>query len=246
MKTIAFSRLASLDSLARLQLLARHGMLVVTSTPLEDEVILGLARSLGLISGEDREASARRNRGIGGIDIVRPLDPPLKDPFGNIILSTTRAPFALHTDQFFLEEPADIVMLLCCETDGRGGDSVVANVRSVVAGMPSDSVRSLMEPFVRVPFGLTSVLRATPTGWQVAYNRYEIDKMAITLAHSYSASQLAILDSFEKHAARAAIQLPLAQGDCLLLDNRTVLHGRTAIRPDSSRLLKRLRVSLAR
>lgn len=50
------------------------------------------------------------------------------------------------------------------------------------------------------------------------------------------------LARFAETARRLAINVPLVAGDVLLLENRRMLHGRSAFAADGGRLMKRLRI----
>ena len=69
---------------------------------------------------------------------------PLRKPGGQPVLSTTTAAFRLHTDEYFLSQPSDLVMMLCVAPDPSGrGESSIAHVDDVVAALPADAARAL-------------------------------------------------------------------------------------------------------
>lgn len=245
MRDVSFPDFQALDSPERRALLAWYGALRVAELPVENACLLALSSSFGNIFPSSESEGDRANQEEGGIYLIKPLECPLKDPFGNPVLSTSREYFPLHTDQFFKSNPADIVAMLCSDSDGKGGDTLVSDVSTIVEAMPPELVEALSKPFVRAPFGFTAILRASDTnGWRVAYNRYEIEKFCHSLQHTYTPSERELFDSFELFAARHSHRFSLRAGDCLLLDNRRVLHGRTEIAPESNRLVKRVRVRI--
>jgi alpha-ketoglutarate-dependent taurine dioxygenase len=58
-------------------------------------------------------------------------------------------------------------------------------------------------------------------------------------------AQLTAVDRLEEAVDRCAYDFALAPGDCLVVNNRTALHGRTSFGLDSGRVLLRMRVHCA-
>ncbi len=246
MREIAFADLARLGHKERGQLLQDYGALLIREMSTDSDSLRALGGSLGTVLANPAGDVGRENIEPGGIHLVRALEVPLKDQFGNVVLSTSDEAFPLHTDQFFRAEPADLVAMLCCEASAQGGLTLLSDVRRVAESLSPEQTSGLTKAFVRAPFGHTSILRPERCGhYQVAYNRYEIDKCCRTLAHEYSPEECELMASFESWAALCSYQISLGVGDCLVLDNKRFLHGRTAITPGSQRLIKRLRVSVA-
>ena len=245
MNEIKFADLVHLGRKERGQLVQDTGALLIWDMPTDSGSLLALGGSLGTVLANPATDIGRANSEAGGIHLVRAFEVPLRDQFGNVVVSTSGEAFPLHTDQFFRRNPADLVVMLCCKRDVQEALTLLSDVRRVTESMSPEEVSGLTKAFVRVPFGHTSILHPGPCGhYQVAYNRYEIDKYCRTLAHEYSPTERELMASFESWADLHSYQMSLGVGDCLVIDNKRLLHGRTAVAPGSQRLIKRLRVSI--
>lgn len=237
----------------------RHGSLECHGRPDSRLVVAAVNQALdepgaivlhGFAGPEPHDDLARLGRAIGTLsaaDIATPdgdwihrveaRETPLQDSVGNPILSTTHGHFACHTDEFFSPHPADVVMQFCVQAaqDG-GGRSVVAFVRDIVARLDEGQIDVLSAATFPVRFGHTALLAAHDGGWHLRYNRDELPRRSLTPA------QCAALDALEDAIDRCAYDFALAPGDCLVLDNRTALHGRTRFGLHSGRVLLRMRV----
>jgi hypothetical protein len=161
------------------------------------------------------------------------------------IYSTTADEFPLHTDEYREPNPSDTVLTLCVEPDlGGEGVSFVVPLEPVVSVLPDDLTSVLSREEFPTEYGLCSILSASDGGLSVKYNRREIHRFAELRRISLSSELADALDRFDAalKSAPRRIELLLERGDCLVLNNRTTLHGRTRFDQRSHRLLKRLRL----
>jgi alpha-ketoglutarate-dependent taurine dioxygenase len=173
---------------------------------------------------------------------VRQLAEPLLDRHGMAILSTTNAEFPCHTDDYFSDRPADIVMLLCVRPASVGGDSVFAHIDDVVGELPAAAAEVLRRPVFPVPFGSVAVLAQDEAGVRVRYNRVDIQRECERRSGALAADVEGALDEFDRVVRSTERQRALAAGDCVIIDNARVLHGRTAFPNGDDRLLRRMKV----
>jgi hypothetical protein len=223
--------------------LDRAASLVVSGVPVgSDDALLALAGQLG-------EPSAVGNYGL--IHDVAPK--PLEEQRD---VSTTRDEFELHTDSTALLQPHDCVLLACqlASPDG-GGESRILHVDTLRSALAerhgSDVVEALSQPVFPFPLNDprhgTGFRRAPVLDWEEGRTRirYRRDALAMGLAvEPIEPAHQRALDALEEVVGDARLQAScmLEPGDVLVLDNRRVLHGRTAIRPGAERLLRRLKV----
>ena len=223
--------------------MAEKGAVVVRGAPVEDDVLLlGLTEALG-------QASALGN-GDGLIHDVKP-----KPPAEQRDLSSKTEEFPLHTDSTALVEPHDFVCLACVRSaPAAGGESRIAHVDSIRAALAEregpERVAALEEPVF--PFPLNDPrhgqgFRKAPILSHGPAIRYRGDALAIGLRavpDALSEPHRAALAALETALADATLQRShaLEPGDVLFVDNRRVLHGRTAIAPGADRHLRRLKI----
>jgi hypothetical protein len=169
-------------------------------------------------------------------------------------ISGTEDEFPPHTDSTFLRHPHEFIALACVqsEVDG-GGDSFVLSVAELRATLDSQHgpgvLACLAEP--AYPFLMEDPLygdgvQLVPVLGHDDTVRYRRDVLRL-LVSSYPGK------CSERHQAALKVlddllddrslhhYFTMSPGDLLILDNRCVLHGRTAIRPGAQRELLRIK-----
>jgi hypothetical protein len=229
--------------------LAVAGHAVVRGVALDGEnrALRALAVTLGATSASGSAPTPNQpNVEANGISRVEAMDLPRRDPAGREILSTTAGVFPLHTDDTFVVRPARYVLMHCWKADAAGGGvSQLAHVRDLLPRLSAQSKAALRAAVFASPFGPSPVLwedasSGTPC---IRFNHRDLASFGERYGPALTADQTRVLDEVLVAARASAIDIRLAAGDCLVVDNHRVLHGRTAFDPGSGRLLKRLRVS---
>jgi hypothetical protein len=175
-----------------------------------------------------------RNGGVG-----------LSDEDGLLIFSTTADKIGCHTDGYHNLEPIDTILMLCSRPDpGGGGVTTVAHIDDLIPALDANEISLLSSPVFPTMHGHVAVLEATNGAWTVRFNMAEIERflndmgkdLAVTSTHLAAARRLAELSEVsELHAP-----FSLERGECLVLNNRKVLHGRSQLRASEVRLLYRV------
>lgn len=229
--------------------LAVAGYAVVRGVALDGDnrALRALAATLGATSASGVGAALNQpNVEADGISRVEAMDVPRQDPAGRKILSTTAGVFPLHTDDTFVARPARYVLMHCWKADAAGGGvSQLAHVRDILPQLAAQSRAKLREAAFPSPFGPAPVLwddAASATSC-IRYNHRDFVSFSERYGPALTADQARLLDDVLAAARTCAVDVRLAAGDCLVVDNHRMLHGRTAFNPGSGRLLKRLRVS---
>jgi len=226
-----------------------HGAVVVQGVGVrDDEALLDVVSLVGTPS----------QVGNGG-ELIYDVTPQVS---GGDLSRTTR-PFPPHTDSTFLPEPHGRIALGCVQAppDGGGGRSCVVSAGDVAAELcrrhGDDVVAALSEPAfpfsVHEPGGesrvrLLAILERADDGrYRV---RYRLDAIIGALREEgivLSPRHGAALSAFEEVLGDPALQAThaLRPGDVLIVDNRRMLHGRTAIGEDAQRLLRRVKLDAA-
>jgi alpha-ketoglutarate-dependent taurine dioxygenase len=173
--------------------------------------------------------------------------------------SVTNAESSFHTDSSFMETVTDYVGLLCLNDARAGGLSQVVSGYAVraelLAGEPAawaeltrpfyvdrrGGVRPGEEPTARYP-----VFAETDRGLLLRYLRYWIEVGHEKAGLPLTAAQVAALGALDRIAGdvRLRAEFAMRSGDMFFVNNRWILHNRTAFEdhpePDRRRHLLRL------
>lgn len=211
--------------------LRESGALLVHGVPLDadNRSLRSLGEYLG--SASLRAIERRLDEGAG-VQRVEALAGEVRDRHGKPLASAGHGEFALHTDESFLARPARFVLLHCWQPAAAGGRSAIADARAIAASV--ERVEWIAWTQLRLPYPCGD--RCSLEAGAVRFNAAECAAAPLTPVQQHW------LARFAESARRVAIELTLAPGDLLLLDNQRMLHGRSAFDAAGGRLLKRLRI----
>jgi hypothetical protein len=231
---------ALLDIAALRERVAARGWAVVEGLPCRtgNGPLLELANSLGRVNPR---GAGEQTRDGEGVHLVMPTPLPVLDVTGKPMLSSTTGDFPLHTDESFAPVPSQYVLLHCWRADASGkGDSLVANSEAIAARLEPWALDLCHHAqFVWRDCRAPIFTRQAGLDWlAVRFNIREIAGDGLEDAVDLRAR--ALPEIFLAAAQDAADHILLEAGDCLVLDNRRVLHGRVAFDHGSDRLLKRV------
>lgn len=229
------------------QQLVKSGCVLVSDLPADSDnaALTHLALSLGVPT---TTPVARADKGgdqtveSGFVHRVEALDAPLQNTFGEAVLSTSQDAFDCHTDEYFVERPAEIVMMHCIVADAVGGATILAHVKDVVRRLDDATRRVLSLPLFPHPTGPRQILYGDPGDPTIRFNPHEIRGFYRYAGGAVPEAVTNALAALEWATEQSAVEFHLVPCDCLVLDNRRVLHGRKAFDPSSRRLLKRVRI----
>jgi len=180
--------------------------------------------------------------------------------------SKSRERLDLHNDaapRWVSPNPIDWLLMLAVRPAHSGGDTVLVSARAVweeILRIDPESARVLQAdfPFNRSSDGLPAgepdfttgpVFKVDGDWFTVRCNRFRIETAARDLGRPLDDRQRRALDLMDSLLARPEFQLrvTLQPGECLLLDDRTVVHARDAFRdppgPQPGRCLIRVWVT---
>jgi alpha-ketoglutarate-dependent taurine dioxygenase len=171
---------------------------------------------------------------LGGKDIVK--DKGHDGHQEGTILSTTNQFFPLHTDCCFLDKPADLITLYCVENSASGGENILLNINQVIHLLSPSYVAYLLTR----PFQFYSkkypVLEKHRDVYTIRFNEREL----ISGCRENDLSGLQTLLQLLNDPAHYTT-VKLQPNQCLIVNNRSCLHGRYAFEPGSSRTFYRSR-----
>lgn len=205
--------------------LDRIGAVRIVGVALDNSQLLAVGCQLGRVS---QQAISRHPElyEANGVQRVVALQAPAKDAFGKALRSASRADFPLHTDQSFLPAPCRYVLLHCWQAAVRGGETLLANGKQLLARADRNLQLALSQYRFRYAFGESTT--------EAAIWRFSAEDIRVDMPRDAHWR-----DAIAAHLAAHASPLMLAQGDLLIIDNHRWLHGRTAF--EGERMLKRLR-----
>lgn len=224
--------------------LERTGWVIVGGVPCwpGNTELLALAAMLGTVRRYGPNRGGDPTREGESVHRVAALPAPQRDESGRAVTSTTADRFPLHTDEAVLPCPGRYVLLHCWGADRRGGTSLIAPVDDFLHRLDRADIEACYRVQYRWGEAVAPILTRVPGRAQplVRFGRHGLAGVVGGAAGDAAAAALA--DRFGRAAAASALRCRLRPGDCLIADNRRVLHGRTRLEPGSHRLLKRLRV----
>ena len=151
--------------------------------------------------------------------------------------------FPLHTDSANLLYPHDGMLMYCDTDDPLGGDSILIAVNSLLEELTTQDIEMLKQSLFPFRCGLMPLLTEEEGRWAIRYDRFKIEENRQSLSKEQYESVNSLLERLDAALNKISINhlLKLQSGDLIIIDNRRVLHGRTALPSNSSRLLKRIR-----
>jgi alpha-ketoglutarate-dependent taurine dioxygenase len=225
--------------------LRQQGWTVVKNVALDADnaALRQLGAQLGQTSAQGTHRGAP-NLEEHGVNRVENMDVPLRDAVGNAVLSSNAEEFPLHTDDSYSPQPARYVLMHCWQADADGGGvSWVAHVDRIAELASPDLLARLLTQKYTTPYGSAPVLwRDAEQALRIRFNRRDMHGFAKLRWQAMSEQQRQDLAELEQLAMRVVERIALQAGDCIVVDNHRVLHGRSAFNPRSGRLIKRLRI----
>ncbi|WP_158702462.1 TauD/TfdA family dioxygenase [Kitasatospora sp. MMS16-BH015] len=148
-----------------------------------------------------------------------------------------------HSDRGMRPAPPRLLALLCIRPAAEGGDSLLVSGHTVHDALLATAPEALAILYRPVHFGSEPPTAGAPAfdrhypvfqpregRLRMQYNRYWITRGQQEQDAPLTPTQLAALDAFDRATAApgTTLRLRLRPGDLLVVDNLTVLHGRTA------------------
>lgn len=157
--------------------------------------------------------------------------------------SVTNAESTFHTDNSFGDEVLDYVGLLCVKTARSGGVNQVVSAYTLhneLLAHEREVLDQLYEPFHvdrrggvkpgEGPTALRPVFEWDGQGLTLRYLRYWIEAGHAKVGQALTPAQVHALDTLDQYSRRADLQAEFAlrRGEMFFINNRWLLHNRTA------------------
>jgi alpha-ketoglutarate-dependent taurine dioxygenase len=170
-----------------------------------------------------------------------------------LLISETDGAFDYHTDGFRARVPPSIVLLLCISPATHGGELFLVSVADAISDLSSDDLSELLTHQYSFPScsSRTVLTRKENGAVEVSYNLYDIVNCDLnkrcSIAPEVSTQVCApVIQRFHRaiNDCPSRVQVTLNSGDCIAIDNTSVLHARSSFR--GPRLVKRVWIGLTR
>lgn len=241
-QTIEFEAARSAWS-ALLERFRNDGLLLISQVPNDENFsLLALARRFGPLIPSGIVGSGFRLENGYVYRVESDVERQEVDFDGQHITSQTSHYFACHTDGYRSKLPASVVLLMCVRRSRLGGETLVSPLDHILAGLAPEEVKLLRKPRYPSKAGFGPILYGSAERPSVRFNYLEIERYCQLNGYEMPAALKEVLNKFRGATVevRARFRFLLNPGECLILDNRRVLHGRTEFAPHSDRLLKRV------
>ncbi len=161
--------------------------------------------------------------------------------------SRTPDALPLHTDCSNKAVPENFAAFAMERPDSQGGgESIMLSVADLVHELPGELVDLLQQPvFPFVGEKRYPILHGEGDELRIRYYRNQINS-ALGAGLGSSDELTKALDELDRYLnfAQRSVRFPMQAGDVVMMDNRRVLHGRSAMPLDSERLMHRFRLSV--
>ena len=225
-----------------LKKLRDDGFVVVDfSDILEENYLLTVVASLGIIEKEDIVSEALAAYYANSIQTK-----------GSCISHNVQVPslltmikdFPLHTDDYSSENPSDIVVLECLSHSSLGGDTLVAKLTDIMSKLQPAVIDILMSNIFPCNDGTRPILWKESEIYKIRFNQREIKHLCQSQKFELSSIAKLAIEDLASMAKLSSRQTHLLPRECIFINNKSVMHGRTAFPQDSGRLLRRMKVKL--
>ena len=150
-----------------------------------------------------------------------------------------------HTDSSQQKNPHSIVIFGMSRPDESGGETQMVVIDELLPLLDSETAELLRQPIWPMGKQPKPILETGSASDEtlISYYRKQLDR-SLELGASLSAQQMTALSALDAAITHLSAQrsFRLQKGETLLINNRKVLHGRTALAEDSDRLMIRYRL----
>ena len=162
------------------------------------------------------------------------------DRHGNVILSTTRLEFPLHTDAYNSPEPPRYVLLQRVDRTNDATESYVSDAWAALDNLTQKAVSTLLTAAFPSAVGERPLLETVSGARRIRFNEREVENWAASSGANIPPTAASAMRALADSLTAGQLTFVIEPGDCLVLDNWRVCHGRGAIPPDSKRTLERI------
>lgn len=196
---------------------------------------------LAITLGVPLVAPASYRNDSGGSTIISRIEekctPALND-HSQLVKSTTSEAINLHTDCATIVDIPHFVIFLCVQEAELGGDTLLADGRAALDFLPVNISTGLMTNCFPAEDRFLPVIMENDGDPVFRWNTNALAEGYIT---GMEADSDAMFSAWCCALNKVTTRIRLKAGDCLIINNKKILHGRTSFQ-GGSRLIKRIRL----
>jgi hypothetical protein len=216
-------------------LVTGSGACIVTNFPVSENnaPLVSFSEMLGELVHEVRNLEGKS---VYKVEVNEKLETPT--------YANTPLEFLCHTDCTEFDNPPDTVLLLCEKQAKSGGESYLVWVEDLVEKLTMEDIMILGSR--QFPFGnkLHPILEYAGQKPVIRYNRVPLDSIIKFYNFSFPEETSNTLDKIDAIMSEIKFSFRLKENECLIINNKTLLHGRGGFGKKSRRLMKRVRLNL--
>jgi tetratricopeptide (TPR) repeat protein len=161
--------------------------------------------------------------------------------------SRTHLQLPPHTDSSYMMLPHEIVAFHCIEADEKGGKTIMVPIDDILKQLDKSVLARLQDPVYPFGRGYHAILCGEEDNPLIRYYHAQVKRFLTPDTPKFTQEHQAALEALDELLEQTHLhqKFHLKPGQILFMHNHKVLHGRTALSPETNRLLYRLRIHAA-
>ncbi|MGH3832197.1 MAG: TauD/TfdA family dioxygenase [Pseudonocardiaceae bacterium] len=220
-----------------------HELVVIKEVPtVDNSCFLDIISRIGDIPElEDVPGAPIEDRFVYRIEAAQN---PVAYGDGSVLASTTNEALPLHVDGVNRVNAYDFIALLIWKIDPSGPFTSFMTLDDVKSRLPATTLTELERPQWPFRYGQASILRENRKS--IYYNPQLNERWSARYPIQRHEAQAALAELDSILTLDDAMEFPAEAGDCIIVTNTRVLHGRREIPADRQRVIKRIRFNQQR
>lgn len=215
-----------------------HDFVVIKEVPtVDNSCVVDIVSRIGDIPElEDVPGAPIEDRCIYRIEATQS---PVSYGDGSVLASTTSEALPLHVDGVNRLNAYDFIAFLMWKLDPGGPFTSFMTLDDVKSRLSAATLTELERSQWPFRYGRSSILREGRKA--IYYNPQLIERWSSQYPIRQSEAQAALAELDSVLTLDDAMEFPADVGDCMIVANKQILHGRREIPADRQRVIKRIR-----
>ncbi|MEO0688634.1 MAG: TauD/TfdA family dioxygenase, partial [Cyanobacteria bacterium J06649_11] len=146
-----------------------------------------------------------------------------------------------HTDSSYMMLPHEIVAFHCIEADDSGGETIMVPIDHILKHIEEKTITLLKDPVYPFGKGCHAIICGDEDNPLIRYYHAQVKRFLTLNTPTFTKKHQKALLTLDELLEQTDIhqKFHLKPGQILFMHNHKVLHGRTALLPESNRILYR-------
>lgn len=229
---------SNVDDKLSCSMIRHHDIVVIKEVPTVDNTcFVDIVSRIGDIPElEDVPGAPIEDRCVYRIQAAQS---PVAYGDGSVLASTTSEALPLHVDGINRLNAYDFIAFLVWKVDPSGPFTSFMTLGDVKSRLSAATLTELERPQWPFRYGRSSILREDRKA--IYYNPQLIERWSSLYPIQRSEAQFALAELDSVLTLNDAMELPTEVGDCMIVANTQILHGRRQVPVDRQRVIKRIR-----